>query len=109
MAKHETVFVVVRKDWINTAGINQIVGHGRESNAEGDAHLIISDRGFDLSDHRGLWLNRVTTTVLTRDGSEIAMRFLIPWSAVLGLGIRDADASQNTVGFTGAAMTVLPD
>jgi hypothetical protein len=31
MATKQTAFIVVSKDWFNSAGINQILGNGKES------------------------------------------------------------------------------
>jgi hypothetical protein len=48
-----TAFVVVKKSWLNTDGICDIINHGRKSEASGETHLIIAPLGDD-TDHRGL-------------------------------------------------------
>ena len=91
--------MVVSKDWINTAGVRHLVNHGRESRSTGETHLVIADLE-DTSDHHGLWLKNVNTTSLKPDGSNVTMRFMIPWSFIVGLGVVDREAGVEA-GFAG--------
>ena len=98
MAQRKSVFVVVSKEWINTA-VRHLVNRGLESRSTGETHLIIADLE-DMSDQRGLWLKDVKTDRLTTDGSEVTMRFMIPWGVIVGLGVVD-DAMALKPGFAG--------
>ena len=92
MVHKKTAFVVVSKDWINT-GVRHLLNHGRGSHSTGDTHLVIAPLD-DASDHRGLWLSGITTTQLTADSSSVTMKFMIPWSAILGLGLIDEETKS---------------
>lgn len=87
MPQTETAIVVVSKEWIDTA-VRHLINQGRESRSTGETHLIFADLD-DLSDHRGLWLKNVKTNRLTVDASDVTMRFMIPWSVIVGLGVVD--------------------
>jgi hypothetical protein len=102
MRKHQTAFVVVTKEWINTAGINTIVAGGKHSEAAGETHLIIAN--LKEHDHHGVWLSGVTTAELRRDGTEVVMDFMIPWSVIVGVGVLEGKYEGQTVGFMGATM-----
>jgi hypothetical protein len=104
MAQKQTAIVVVSKDWINT-GVRFLVNHGKKSGTIGgspDTHLVIAPVD-DASDHRGLWLKGITTTELTTDTSPVTLKFMIPWSFVLGLGLIDGE--RNSVGFKAGETT----
>jgi len=107
MPTKQIAFIVVRKDWYNSAGINHLLGNGRESRADGEAHLIMAGDP-DLSDHRGVWIpGVVTTAVLNRsDNSPTKMRFLIPWQYILGVGL-DEGSAESVIGFTPGKATIL--
>src|SRR5688572_18948045 len=106
----QTAFIVVSKEWFNTAGINHILNDGKESHASGGAHLIMAGDP-DLSDHRGIWLTNVVTTAVlnTSDGSPVNMKFMIPWHYVLGLGLPELQSQESTIGFKAGAGTTLVD
>jgi hypothetical protein len=65
----------------------------------------------DLSDHRGVWVIGVITKAVLHatDHSPVKMKFLIPWSHVLGLGLSDEQSSGSTIGFKAGAATTLVD
>jgi hypothetical protein len=96
MAKPRKGVVVVTKEWINT-GVRHLINHGNESRSTGDTHVIFADLD-DTTDQRGLWLKNVHTDRLTTDGARVTMQFMIPWSAVVGLGVVD-DGAQTALGF----------
>jgi hypothetical protein len=101
MAQKETAIVVVSKDWINT-GVRHLINHGRESASTGETHLIFADLE-DTADLRGLWLKNVHTNRLTADGSKVTMRFMIPWGAIVGLGVVEHGAKLDP-GFAGGVV-----
>ncbi len=94
MAQKQTAIVVVSKEWIDTA-VRHLVNHGRESRSTGQTHVITADIE-DTADHRGLWLSNVNTSQLTKDGSNVTMRFMIPWNFILGLGVVDHSLQVKT-------------
>jgi hypothetical protein len=98
MAQKQSAFVVVSKEWINTT-VRHLINQGQESRSAGDTHLIIADLE-DTSDSRGLWLNNIKTDRLRTDGATVTMRFMIPWGAIVGLGVVDHGA-QVEPGFAG--------
>lgn len=104
MAGKQRAFVVVSRSWVNTDGISEIVNNGRKSQADGDAHMVIAPL-HDVSDHRGLWLEKITTDKLRRDGATISLTFMIPWSFVLGLGLLDETDAAASIGFKGTGST----
>ena len=110
MPMKQIAFIVVSKEWFNTGGINHILANGRESQGNGEAHLIVAGDP-DLSEHRGIWLtNVITTAVLNRsDESPVKMKFMIPWHYVLGLGLPDVQSTESTIGFKAGAGTTLVD
>ena len=89
MAQKQTAIVVVNKSWIDTA-VRHLVNNGQTSRSTGETHLLIGDVE-DASDHRGLWLKNILTNQLTRDGSPITMKLMIPWSFIVGVGLADDD------------------
>ena len=97
----QTAIVVVSKDWIDTA-VRHLINHGQQSRSTGETHVIFADLE-DTSDHRGLWLKNVRTTRLTTDGSNITMRFMIPWSFIVALGVVDHGAPVEP-GFAGCVV-----
>jgi hypothetical protein len=104
----QSTFIVVDKHWFNMAGINDILANGRKSQNTGDAHLLMSD-DFDISDHRGIWLNHVTTKAVLhrKDNSQVTMKFMIPWRYVLGLGL--SEEGSTSIGFKAGEATTLID
>lgn len=96
--KKQTGFVVVSKDWMDS-GVRYFVNDGRTSRSTSDTHIVIAEVE-DTSDARGLWLRNVKTTQFTREGSDVTtMKFMIPWTFVLGLGLADAVAGNTDLGF----------
>jgi hypothetical protein len=97
MVKPQTAIVVVRKDWVNTSWLSHLINRGNESRSTGDTHLITADLG-DENDQRGLWLKNVHVDHVTKDGSRFTMRFMIPWSVIIALGVVD-HGTQTPPGF----------
>jgi hypothetical protein len=98
MAQQQTAIVVVRKDWINTS-VRHLINHGNESRSTGDTHLIFGDL-HDATDLHGLWLQNIHTDRLTKDGSRVTMRFMIPWSVIVafaaGMTFERADLTDQS-------------
>jgi hypothetical protein len=97
MAQKQTAFVVVSKDWIDT-GVRYMLNGGNMSRSTTGTHLVIGEVD-DASDQRGLWLKKVTTTKLTKDGSPVTMKFMIPWSFIFGCGLADDEEDKPKPGF----------
>lgn len=99
----EVAIVVVDKKWINTAGIRHILNRGRQSKSESETHIVVAPL-HDRSDPHGLWLSRIVTNT----GEEV--RFMIPWSVVIGLAIAiesDAAGERMQIGFAGAGVSTF--
>jgi hypothetical protein len=97
MTQKQIAFALVNRDWLNS-GVHFLLNDGKRSTSTAPTHLIIGDLESS-SDPVGLWLSGVKTTQLTDDGSPVAMRLLIPWSAILTVGIADADRTKLKPGF----------
>ena len=97
MAQQQTAIVVVTKDWINTSWVRHLINQGKESRSTGDTHLITADLE-DANDQRGLWLKNIHADHATTDGSRLTMRFMIPWSVIVALGVVD-HRTQTAPGF----------
>ena len=99
MSQKQTAIVVVSKDWIDSA-VKHLINDGRESRSTGDTHIVYADLEGS-SDPHGLWLKNVKTNRLKEDGSEVVMRFMIPWAFVVALGVVDHGIDLEP-GFAGA-------
>ncbi len=102
MPKKQTAFVVVSKSWFDGAMALLV---GKTSTSTGDAHLIVGPLD-DISDNRGLWLKDFKSVLERKgDGSRVTMRrLMIPWHAVLLVGIVDESVKIPT-GFGGTVLT----
>ena len=96
MALKQTAIVVVSKAWMDTGGVRLLVNDGRKSQSSDDTHIVVAPLD-DSSDQLGLWLQGITTTQMTEDGSPLTMRLMIPWSFIVALGI--VDGEKETLGF----------
>jgi hypothetical protein len=107
MAQKQMAVVVVPKHWFNS-GAHLLLNNGEESGSDGETHFVIAPVD-DVSDAYGLWLKDITTTGLTKNGSPVEMRFMIPWQFVLGLGLMDDQTDKAAFGFRHGSATVLDD
>ena len=99
MSQQQTAFVVVSKDWLDT-GIRYCINHGRTSRSTSNTHILIGDVE-NTSDERGLWLKNIKTTEFSDGDSPatLTMKFMIPRSFVLGLGLVADEAGETKLGF----------
>src|SRR5262245_50851919 len=97
----QTVFLVVQRAWYDLTMNPLITGTGSKST--GDAHVMYG-AVKDLSDHRGLWFEKLTSEAITeRDGTKLIMDVMVPWKYILCLGLVD-ERTPSPVGFTGATV-----
>jgi hypothetical protein len=104
MAGYETAFIVVRKDWWNSAGVALILHSGSQSESTSDTHLIIAPIR-DTNDPHGVWLKHIPTTYERQDGAVVTMDFLVPWFAVVALGVVPESEKATAVGFAANSST----
>src|ERR1035438_2482114 len=99
MSQQQTAFVVVSKDWLDT-GVRYCISHGRKSRSTSNTHILIGDVE-NTSDERGLWLKNIKTTAFSDGDSPatLTMKFMIPWTFVLGLGLVADEAGETKLGF----------
>jgi hypothetical protein len=100
MAPEQSAVAVVSKDWINTA-VRHLINRGQQSRSTGER----TSSSPTLKTHRtiGAWLKNITTDRLRTDGSNLTMRFMIPWVAIVGLGVVDHGV-QVEPGFAGGVV-----
>ena len=104
MAGYETAFIEVRKDWFDSAGVSGILHSGRPSGSEGNTHLIIAPI-LGTNDPHGVWLKNITTTARRQDSAIVKMDFLIPWNAIVALGVVPESEKTTVAGFRSNAST----
>ena len=92
----QTAIVVVNKDWFNSGG--RILVGNRRSSSTGQVHIVTAALK-DASGPVGVWLENIKREGFTTDGSELIMDVLIPWSAIVSLGIFEGSEDQIKVGF----------
>jgi hypothetical protein len=64
-----------------------------------ETHLLIGPLE-DAVDPHGVLLSGITSHQLTEDGSPITMKLLVPWSAILALGIVEDENAKVKHGYT---------
>lgn len=97
--------VVVSKEWVDLAGVRSIIRQdGSKPQGPDDSHIIIAPL-LDASHPRGLVV-KIENSGLRTDGSQISIRFLIPWDRVYAWGEileEDGERGDQKYGFAASA------
>lgn len=92
----QTAVLVVSKVWVDE--VCHLVNRGRSSGSTGDTHMLIAPLE-DLNDPHGVWLSDIATNDLTKDGSEVKMKLMVPWAVIVAIGVLDKDQENVPMGF----------
>jgi hypothetical protein len=101
MAQKKFAIILVRREWMNS-GVHNLVNEGKPSDSTA-THMIVAPLDGDTSDPHGVWLNEITSHQLTTDGSAVTMRFMVPWSEIIALGIFEEGDAKVKHGFQAAS------
>jgi hypothetical protein len=93
--KEQTVILVLQKEWVNTVAF--LLNEGKASESTGKTHLLIGP--FDHSDAQGVCVREIPSHQLTNDRSAVMMTVMVPWSAIIGVGIVNEEQEKIKAGF----------
>ena len=103
--KRQVALVIVSSEWFTSAGVRRFFGGEQTPRADVSQYVIaplVNDQ-----DPIGLWIGEMTTKAVRRiDGKDFTMKFMIPWSHVLGLGVID-ESERRPIGFEADPTTIV--
>jgi len=98
--KKQTALLIVRNEWFTSAAIQHFFGGQHTETKEADAAPFLLAPLVDDKHPLGVWVGDMTTTAVQRkDGQQVKMNFMIPWSQILAIGIVVDESKKSLIGF----------